>query len=295
MSLPRPRAGWYIKAEWPGGRQSAEAARARAELPDPGGGARPPARRSALLPPPPRPRAPTSPGPRAELPWALSRACRGDAGGDLGARAGDAQQRRARRGVRAARPGAPGRGGRSPRGRGDPGAWGPPRRAPAISARPERAARGWPRVESAGNGARGSGPPNVDYLVCISRARTTPTPATSSASWACFLPPGSRGAYLAGEIGGLRLAWGCAPRTKKEGQEKKKVPVALPNEDPHSGGTLILCWCLEVSQAAFHLAHYHGPASRTRPLLVSTTPPCTPVPPVQGKDGWLSGAQPEGS
>eukprot|EP00071_Canis_lupus_P046053 XP_022279610.1 uncharacterized protein LOC102156711 [Canis lupus familiaris] len=200
------------------------------------------------------------------------------------ARAGVAQQRKARRGVGAARPGAPGR-----------GTWEPPRRAPAISARPERAARGWPRVESAGNGARGSGPPTVDYLVCISRAQTTPTPATSSASWACFLPPGSRGAYLAGEIGGLRLAWGCAPRTKKEGQEKKKVPVALPNEDPHSGGTLILCWCLEVSQAAFHLAHYHGPASRTRPLLVSTTPPCTPVPPVQGKDGWLSGAQPEGS
>ncbi|XP_077746701.1 uncharacterized protein LOC144309484 [Canis aureus] len=102
------------------------------------------------------------------------------------ARAGVAQQRKARRGVGAARPGAPGR-----------GTWEPPRRAPAISARPERAARGWPRVESAGNGARGSGPPNVDYLVCISRAQTTPTPATSSASWACFLPPGSRGAYLA--------------------------------------------------------------------------------------------------
>ncbi|CAD7668192.1 unnamed protein product [Nyctereutes procyonoides] len=208
-----------------------------------------PARRSALLSPPSRARAPTSPGPRAELPWALSRACRGEAGGDRGARAGDAQQRKARRGVRAARPGAPGRGGRSPRGRGDPCTWAPPRRAPAISARPERAARGWPRVESAGNGARGSGPPNVDYLVCISRARTTPHP----------------------------------------------LPVALPNEDPHSGGTLILCWCLEVSQAAFHLAHYHGPASRTRPLLVSMTPPCTPVPPVQGKDGWLSGAQPEWS
>ncbi|XP_077746984.1 uncharacterized protein LOC144309866 [Canis aureus] len=102
------------------------------------------------------------------------------------ARAGVAQQRKARRGVGAARPGAPGR-----------GTWEPPRRAPAISARPERAARGWPRVESAGNGARGSGPPTVDYLVCISRAQTTPTPATSSASWACFLPPGSRGAYLA--------------------------------------------------------------------------------------------------
>ncbi|XP_038307591.1 myosin heavy chain IB-like isoform X1 [Canis lupus familiaris] len=102
-------------------------------------------------------------------------------------RAAPGAQRKARRGVGgAARPGAPGR-----------GTWEPPRRAPAISARPERAARGWPRVESAGNGARGSGPPNVDYLVCISRAQTTPTPATSSASWACFLPPGSRGAYLA--------------------------------------------------------------------------------------------------
>ncbi|XP_038478062.1 translation initiation factor IF-2-like [Canis lupus familiaris] len=134
------------------------------------------------------------------------------------ARAGVAQQRKARRGVGAARPGAPGR-----------GTWEPPRRAPAISARPERAARGWPRVESAGNGARGSGPPTVDYLVCISRAQTTPTPATSSASWACFLPPGSRGAYLAdvtgpnacrGQVGDIKeRSWANGDINKRKEKE----------------------------------------------------------------------------
>lgn len=88
---PRPRAGWYIRAEWPGGGQSAEAARARAGLPGPEEAAarplaRSPARRSALLPPPPRPRAPTSSGPRAELPRALSGPAEGMPAGTSGSR-----------------------------------------------------------------------------------------------------------------------------------------------------------------------------------------------------------------
>ncbi|XP_077708576.1 uncharacterized protein LOC144286244 [Canis aureus] len=86
-----PRAGWYIRAEWPGGGQSAEAARARAGLPGPEEAAarplaRSPARRSALLPPPPRPRAPTSSGPRAELPRALSGPAEGMPAGTSGSR-----------------------------------------------------------------------------------------------------------------------------------------------------------------------------------------------------------------
>ncbi|XP_077708575.1 uncharacterized protein LOC144286243 [Canis aureus] len=48
--------------------------------------ARSPARRSALLPPPPRPRAPTSSGPRAELPRALSGPAEGMPAGTSGSR-----------------------------------------------------------------------------------------------------------------------------------------------------------------------------------------------------------------
>ncbi|XP_048969718.1 translation initiation factor IF-2-like [Canis lupus dingo] len=341
---PRPRAGWYIRAEWPGGGQSAEAARARAVLPGPEEAAarplaRSPARRSALLPPPPRPRAPTSSGPRAELPRALSGPAEGMPAGTSGSR----RRCAAKKGEARRRGCAPWSSGTRHLG------------TPAASSRHLRAAGARsPGLASGGKcgewgeGLRtphrgllgvhqpGSDDPHPRDLVCVlgllpstwqsGRIPGRLTPGTL-VTWRSLItrdteglrkvwesrdaaraPGPSHGSltrgqwnpvkfleHLLGEIGGLRLAWGCAPRTKKEGQEKKKVPVALPNEDPHSGGTLILCWCLEVSQAAFHLAHYHGPASRTRPLLVSTTPPCTPVPPVQGKDGWLSGAQPEGS
>ncbi|XP_072675154.1 uncharacterized protein [Canis lupus baileyi] len=83
---PRPRAGWYIRAEWPGGGQSAEAARARAGLPGPEEAAarplaRPPLRASPSASPAPRTYELRAAGRAA--PGAV-RACRGDAGGDLG-------------------------------------------------------------------------------------------------------------------------------------------------------------------------------------------------------------------
>lgn len=131
---------------------------------------------SGRHPSPPGPRGPADSRPRAEPPCRLPRAWRGDPGGDLGARDGDAQRGKARSCVRAGCPRSAGtRGAHAPR-PGEAAAPGPPRGSPSISVGPEHGGRGCWRFGlgwKVGDGVRGSGPPNVDYLVRVSRAQKT--------------------------------------------------------------------------------------------------------------------------
>lgn len=201
LPLPGPR--WYIKAEWPGRGQSAEAARVSRVAAEPGGRGhhswRPPLCAS--------PRSfscsagPTSrrPGPadlqtwgREQIcPWRFSGLGRGVPARDFWVRAGDAQRRKAGSRVRtgcspsARRRDALAGGGGAPCTR--------PRCAPApgpgnaaVRAPPVAASTRSPRVRSAEAGCRrfglgwkmrnemgASGPPNVDYLVHVSGTQKT--------------------------------------------------------------------------------------------------------------------------
>lgn len=111
---PRRGTGWYIRAEWPGPGQSAEAARDRGFPVGPAGRSchsqKPPLRAPRPGPPLacpagahptlPGPRRPANPRSRAALPLALSWVWQTGSGGNR-VRAGNAQPRKARSGVRA--------------------------------------------------------------------------------------------------------------------------------------------------------------------------------------------------
>lgn len=199
---PRCGTGRYIRAEWPGPRQSAEAARDhgcpagllvtataarshRSALPAPG---RPRPALRAPTPTLPGSRRPANPRSRAALPLALSRVWQTGSGGNPGRRwrcAAEAGEERRARGALGAREAA----GCAPRG--PRGAWrpagvarpfpspgtrplgAPASQLPAISAGPERRGRGqlFGLGRQAWNGTGGSGPPHVDYLVHISWAQ----------------------------------------------------------------------------------------------------------------------------
>uniref|UniRef100_M3YS84 Uncharacterized protein n=1 Tax=Mustela putorius furo TaxID=9669 RepID=M3YS84_MUSPF len=180
--------------------QSAEAARERRGLQDPGGsgghGGLPRPRTSPSGTPHPR-RPPlrrpgfAAPRPSAELPWALSRAWHGGSPrGSQGSRGRCSAKKdeelcscrvpwSARRRGALAAPHPPGRGG-------DAGNWEPPRRGPVISAGPERRARGCRRFGLGWKVGKGSGP--LTWITwCVSAGLRRPT--TSSPCLDRFILP----------------------------------------------------------------------------------------------------------